>query len=84
MHFLLSRYQSASRSLLGDAALLGSDRAASLQVRSKWQDFQAGGWKPDGMARPTNFDMDLAEREKLDKAEKILKFGVNAAVEDVL
>ena len=79
-------YQSVNSSLLNDSKLLGMEQALSRQTRSKWQNFKSGGWKPEGVFEEENLDlqMDLTEREKLDKAEKILKFGVNAAEEELL
>ena len=66
-------------SALNDSIALGSEVQVSRQARSKWQDFQRGGW---GAA--DKGVMDLAEREKIDRAETILKFGVKAAEEDEL
>ena len=66
-------------SALNDSIALGSEVQVSRQARIKWQDFQRGGW---GAA--DKGVMDLAEREKIDRAETILKFGVKAAEEDEL
>jgi hypothetical protein len=79
-------YQSGggiSTALLQDSVLLGSDTLASRQARQKWQQFKKGGWKPEG-AREEEIEMDFIQREKLERAERILKLGVEAAIEEEL
>lgn len=69
--------------LLGDAITIGLEAAAGNQARAKWHDFQRGGWgSSDGTK--TKVELDLAEREKIDKAETILKLGVKATEGDLL
>ena len=70
---------------LGASVGLGSSQTEiSKQARSKWLDFQKGGWGSRSPASGDFHNIDLAEREKVDRAETILKFGVKAAAEEEL
>jgi len=71
-------------SSLKDSVILGSDQIVSKQARAKWQDFQKGGWGSKQSRRSDMGNIDLAEREKIDRAQTILLRGVEAAAEDEL
>lgn len=65
----------------GDAAIAAGFKASAGRS-GRLHDFESGGWKPPGFQQ--RMDLDLAQRERLDRAKKILKFGVHAASDEVL
>ena len=59
-----------------------SSRPQAPKPRLKLKSFKFGGWKPDGEDEVV--ELDLMQREKIDRAERILRLGVNASEEDTL
>mmetsp|Transcript_3741 Transcript_3741/g.9439 ORF Transcript_3741/g.9439 Transcript_3741/m.9439 type:complete len:339 (+) Transcript_3741:201-1217(+) len=57
-----------------------SNRKSQVQHKHL-QNFQTGGWTPDGKPE-TMAELDLIQRERIDRAERILKLGVGAAQEE--